>query len=109
MQQESMKKRIELRELQRNPQANRERIDRTQRDLGNIERSRDRSYQRYRSDLGQVLDERQRQQYNNYTDSERKPRVGPYRQRDYDGGRQELRGYGGRGRNQGSVEAGDRR
>lgn len=94
MKEESARKRIELRELQRNPQANRERIDRTQRDLSNIERSRDRSYQRYRSDLGHVLDERQRQQYRNFTDSERRQPMGPYRQRGYETGGPETRYYG---------------
>lgn len=95
MKEESARKRIELRELQRNPEANRERIDRTQRDLNDIERSRDRSYQRYRSELGQVLDERQRQQYKNFTDSERRQSMGPYRPRGYEAGEPWSRHYGG--------------
>jgi hypothetical protein len=75
--QEALKKKLELKELRKNPTANRDRIDNTQRELRGIERSRDRSYDHYRSDLSQVLNERQREQYNNFAESERKRRVGP--------------------------------
>lgn len=96
MKEESARKRIELRELQRDPHGNRERIDRTQRDLSNIDRSRDRSYRQYRSELGRVLDERQRQQYNNFTEGERRQRISPYRQREYGAGRTGPGYYGER-------------
>jgi Spy/CpxP family protein refolding chaperone len=76
MRHESMRKRIELRELQRNPRANQQRIDRTQRELQNLQRSRDMSYKQYRSEVSRVLNERQRRQYNNFTDSERRNRMG---------------------------------
>lgn len=80
MRQESMRKRIELRELQRNPQANQQRIDRTQRELRDLRRSRDMSYEQYRSEVSRVLDERQRQRYNSFTDSERRNSMGgPHR------------------------------
>ena len=75
--QESLRKRLELRELERNPSANMDRIEKTQRELRGFERSRERSYDQYRSDLSQVLNERQREQYNSFADSERKRRVGP--------------------------------
>ncbi|HBA54386.1 Spy/CpxP family protein refolding chaperone [Syntrophorhabdus aromaticivorans] len=81
MRQESMRKRIELRELQRNPQANQQRIDRTQRELQNLHRSRDMSYEQYRSEVSRVLDERQRRRYNSFTDSERRNRMGGPHQR----------------------------
>lgn len=80
MRQESMRKRIELRELQRNPQLNQQRIDRTQRELQGLRRSRDMSYEQYRSEVSRVLDERQRRRYNSFTDSERRNRMGgPHR------------------------------
>jgi hypothetical protein len=75
--QETMKKRLELKELRRDPAVNRDKIDRTQRELRDAERSRERSYDQYRSDLSHVLNERQREQYNSFAESERKRRVGP--------------------------------
>lgn len=75
--QETMRKRIELKELRKDPTADRDKIDRTQRELRELERSREKSYDQYRSDLSHILNERQREQYNNFADSERKRRVGP--------------------------------
>jgi hypothetical protein len=75
--QEALKRKLELMELRKYPSANRERIDKTQRELRGLDRSRDRSYNQYRSELSQVLNERQREQYNNFAESERKRRVGP--------------------------------
>lgn len=75
--QETLRKRLELKELGRDPSANREKIDRTQQELRDIERSRERSYNQYRSELSQVLNERQREQYKSFAESERKRRVVP--------------------------------
>ena len=75
--QEALRKRLELNDLQKNPYANRERIDRTQRELRNIERSWGQSYGQYRSDLSHVLNERQRNQYNQFTEWERRNRSMP--------------------------------
>jgi hypothetical protein len=75
--QEALKKRLELKELGKDPSANRGRIDNAQRELRGLERSRERTYDQYRSELSQVLNERQREQYNNFAESERKRRVGP--------------------------------
>jgi Spy/CpxP family protein refolding chaperone len=70
--QEALKRRLELMDLSKNPSANRGRIDKTQQELRDMDRSRERSYNQYRSELSQVLNEKQRQQYNTFTDSERK-------------------------------------
>jgi hypothetical protein len=75
--QETLRKRIELQELKKNPSANMDRIEKAQRELRDIERSREHSYNRYRSDLSQVLDEKQRERYNSFTESERNRRLGP--------------------------------
>jgi hypothetical protein len=75
--QEALKRKLELMELRKDPSANRERIDKTQRELRGLDRSRERSYNQYKSELSQVLNERQREQYNNFAESERKRRVGP--------------------------------
>jgi Spy/CpxP family protein refolding chaperone len=75
--QEALRKRLELNDLRKNPYANRDRIDRTQRELRNIERSWEQSYGQYRSDLSHVLNERQRNQYNQFTEWERRNRSMP--------------------------------
>jgi len=75
--QEALRRRLELNDLRKNPSANMERIDRSQRELRDIERAWERSYGRYRSDLSQVLDERQRMQYNQFTEMERRNRSMP--------------------------------
>jgi len=75
--QETLRKRLELKELRKDPATNKDKIDRTQRELRDLERSRERSYGQYRSDLSHVLNERQREQYNSFTESERKRRVVP--------------------------------
>jgi hypothetical protein len=75
--QEALRKRLELNDLRKNPSANMDRIERTQRELRDIERSWGRSYGQYRSDLSQVLDERQRMQYNQFTEWERRNRSIP--------------------------------
>jgi len=74
---ETLRKRLELQELRKNPSANTDRIEKTQRELRDIERSREHSYNRYQSDLSQVLDQRQRERYNTFTESERRRRLGP--------------------------------
>lgn len=75
--QEALRRRLELNDLRKNPSANMERIERNQRELRDIERAWERSYGRYRSDLSQVLDERQRMQYNQFTEMERRNRSMP--------------------------------
>jgi hypothetical protein len=70
--QEAVNKRLELRELNRNPSAAPDRRERLQRELGAIESSRHNLYNQYRSDLSRVLNQDQRNRYNSYVDSERK-------------------------------------
>lgn len=81
---ETLRKRLELKELRKDPMTNRDKIDKTQRELRDLERSRERTYNHYRSDLSNVLNERQREQYNSFTESERKRRVVPQSPRGYD-------------------------
>jgi hypothetical protein len=69
--QEAVNKRLELRELNRNPSAGPEKRERLQRELGGIENSRHNLYNQYRSDLSRVLNQDQRNRYNSYVDSER--------------------------------------
>jgi Spy/CpxP family protein refolding chaperone len=75
--QEALRKRLELNDLRKNPAVNMNRIDKAQRELRAIERSWERSYGQYRSDLSEVLNERQRNQYDQFTEWERKNRAMP--------------------------------
>lgn|GEM_PF-417649 len=75
--QEALRKRLELNDLRRNPSANRDRIEKTQRELRDIDRSWEKSYGQYRSDLSRVLNERQRDQYNQFSEWERRNRAMP--------------------------------
>lgn len=75
--QEALRKRLELNDLRRNPSVNRDRIEKTQRELRDIDRSWQKSYGQYRSDLSRVLNERQRDQYNQFSEWERRNRAMP--------------------------------
>ena len=70
--QDAVNKRLELRELNRNPSASPEKRERLQRELGTIENSRHNLYNQYRSDLSRVLNQDQRNRYNSYVNSERR-------------------------------------
>ena len=67
---ESMRKRLELRELSRNPSANPERIGKLQSEVRDLEAARGNIYHQYRSEVSRTLNERQRAQYNNFVDIE---------------------------------------
>ncbi len=81
---DAAQKKLELRELSRNPSANRERIEKLQDELLEIRASRDNMYNQYRGEISKVLSEQQREKYNSFTNSERRRMVHPLG----------LRGYG---------------
>ena len=83
---ESMRRRLELQELNRNPSANRDRADRLRRELDDIQGSRQQLYQRYQGEVGHVLTPEQRGRFDRFCDSERQRMPRP------DG----PRGHGGR-------------
>jgi len=72
LKQESINKRLELRDLDNRPGSNPERRERLQRELGTIENSRQNLYNQYRSDVGRVLNNDQRERYNSFVDTERR-------------------------------------
>lgn len=86
---ESVRKRIELNEMQRyrhSPPRN-ERMDREARlgrDLQGIEQSRERLYRRYREEVSRVFNEEQRGRYNEFVTRERRGMMRPPRHRGYD-------------------------
>lgn len=86
---ESVRKRIELNELQRSrrssPRGGRiEREDRLERDLHDIEQSRDRLYRRYRDEVSRVFNDDQRGRYEEFVTKERRDIMRPYRHRGHD-------------------------
>jgi hypothetical protein len=86
---ESVRKRIELNELQRNrrtpPRGGRiEREDRLERDLQGIEQSREKAYRRYRDEVSRVFNDDQRGRYDEFVTRERRDMMRPYRHRGHD-------------------------
>ena len=75
LRQESARKRMELRELSKDPASNSAKINRTQSELQELDTARHNSYQQYRSDVGRALNERQRQQYKTFCDQERRKKM----------------------------------
>lgn len=69
---ESMRKRLELRELRRNPSANPERMGKLQSEVRDLETTRGNIYNQYSSEVSRTLDDRQRERYNNFVGTENK-------------------------------------
>ncbi len=74
---ESMRKRLELREVHRNPRNNGGKEESLRNEIRELEQSRDQIYNRYRSEVGRVLNQEQRERYNSFTESERRRGMGP--------------------------------
>lgn len=72
---ESARRRMELRELSKDPGANAARINRIQSELQELDTARHNSYLQYRSEVSRTLNDRQRQQYNTFCDQERQRRM----------------------------------
>jgi Spy/CpxP family protein refolding chaperone len=81
---EVIKKRLELKDLYKNSSLNRERIEKLQNEIQEIEISRENLYNQYRGEISRILNEEQREKYNNFCGSERKRSMRPLG----------LRGYG---------------
>jgi Spy/CpxP family protein refolding chaperone len=83
---ESVRKRLELKELGKNPTANIERTEKLQNEVRELETARDNIYHQYRSEVSKTLNEKQRERYNNFFDTEdrRMEMMGPHQPRRYD-------------------------
>lgn len=86
---ESVRRRIELNELQRNRyrtdrRGGPDRTQRLERDLQGIEQSRERLYRRYRDEVSRVFNEEQRGRYHEFVTRERQGLMRPPRHRGYD-------------------------
>lgn len=69
---ESMRKRLEMKELNKDPAANAGKIGRLQDEMRELDTARENIYNQYRSEISRTLNERQREQYNNFVDTEHK-------------------------------------
>lgn len=69
---ETARKRMELKELNRNPGPNAARIGRLRGELQELDTARHNSYQQYRSEVSRSLNDRQRERYNSFCDQERR-------------------------------------
>ncbi len=81
---ESAHRRMELRELSKDPDANAGKIGRIQSELQELDTARRNSYQQYRSEVSRTLNDRQRREYNTFCDQERRKRM---RERNFGPGR----------------------
>ena len=81
---ESMRKRLELRELGRNPVAGPERVGKLENELRELETAQRNIYNQYRAEVSRVLNEKQRERYNNFFDNENRRMIHPSNQRRYD-------------------------
>jgi hypothetical protein len=70
LKQESINKRLELRQLDRSPGVDPEKRERLQRELGAIENTRFNLYNQYRSEVSRALNQAQRDKYNSFVDTE---------------------------------------
>jgi hypothetical protein len=83
LQRESLNKKLELRELNRNSPQNTEKIRRLHRDLEGIEISKENAYRQYRGEVSRTLNDRQRERYNKFCDTESRQNMRRFRQRGY--------------------------
>ena len=83
LKQESIRKRLELQELSKNPSANPEKMDKLRNEIGEIERSRNNLYNQYRGEVSRTLNKEQRERYNSFCDTEQRQKVRTFRPRRY--------------------------
>jgi len=69
---ESTTKKLELKELSRNPAANPEKVGRLENELRELETTKGNIYNQYRGEVSRVLNEKQRERYNNFLDTRHK-------------------------------------
>jgi len=74
---ESARKRLELRELDRSAPSDKDRARRLENDLNSMQSSKENLYRQYRGDVSGVLNDQQRGRYDKFLDGERKGMSGP--------------------------------
>ena len=74
---ESMRKRLELKELCKNPAASLEKCGKLENELRDLETVRGNIYNQYRGEVSRVLNEKQRERYNNFFNAENRKMTHP--------------------------------
>lgn len=74
---ESMRKRLELKELCKNPAAGPEKCGKLENELRELETARGNIYYQYRGEVSRVLNEKQRERYNNFFNAENRKMTHP--------------------------------
>ena len=74
---ESMRKRLELKELCKNPAAGPEKCGKLENELRDLETARGNIYNQYRGEVSRVLNEKQRERYNNFFNAENRKMTHP--------------------------------
>jgi hypothetical protein len=81
---ESMRKRLELKELCKNPAAGPEKCGKLENELIDLETARGNIYNQYRGEVSRVLNEKQRERYNSFFNAENRKMTHPSHQRRHD-------------------------
>jgi Spy/CpxP family protein refolding chaperone len=81
---EVVRKRLELRELSGNQPGNTEKIEKLQNEISEIEITRENLYSQYRGEVSRILNDEQREKYNNFCTSERRRMMRPMGLRGYE-------------------------
>jgi Spy/CpxP family protein refolding chaperone len=81
---ESLRKRLEIRELWREQPWRRGRIERLQRDLYELNAARRRLFRQYAGEVSAVFNEEQRDRFNRFMDGENRRPMNPYRYRTHE-------------------------
>ena len=81
---EVVRKRLELRELSGNQPGNTEKIEKLQNEISEIEITRENLYNQYRGEVSRILNDEQREKYNNFCTSERRRMMRPMGLRGYE-------------------------
>jgi Spy/CpxP family protein refolding chaperone len=79
----SMRRRIELRDLDRARADRRARAEEVDRELYEIDAAKHRLYRQYRGEVSSIFTEQQRYRYNDFCERERRRPMGPYRHREH--------------------------
>jgi Spy/CpxP family protein refolding chaperone len=74
---EFMRKRLELRELGKNPVASPEKVGRLENEIRELETAQGNIYNQYKAEVSRVLNEKQRERYNNFFDTENRKMTHP--------------------------------
>ena len=81
---ESTRKKLELKELGKNPTASPEKIGKLENELRELETAKRNIYNQYRGEVSRVLNEKQRERYNNFLDTRHRKMIHPSQPGRYD-------------------------